>query len=242
MICTSCGTNNTPDAQFCAKCGAPLAQQPQQMPQVQPGFSQGQMPPVYNQAVSAQPVARSKQDSPFVKGFKDITKSPGWFVTYLKLFVQSLFPVLNFLPPGYAINWGADLIRGKNNPLPKGVFNHRCFGVGLLVNILSFITLLINVVLFWLNFIPIAGFLIVVFANTFITGWMYIAALRAELQKKASAAFDFSEIFKAFSKNPWQLFLAVFLPGLIIVAIEVVVAVIVCCIVLIPAFVTGSVI
>lgn len=235
MICPSCGLNNKDNAHFCAKCGTPLVAQSQQV-----GTTQA-APPVQTPVQQAVPPMAPKPESPFVRGFKDIAHSPSWFVTYFKLIAQNCVPVTNLLPRGYAVNWGADLVRGKQEALPKETFNHQCFGVGLLIWIFSFMSFLINFGLFWISLIPFAGFIAWIFANTFITGWMYVAALRATLQHKASAAFDFSTIFRSFAKKPWSLFGAVFLPGIIMAGIALFLILIFFCIIILPSVVTGAI-
>lgn len=52
MICSKCGTQNPDGVNFCAACGAPLANAPSPEQPAAPGapvYNQAPQPPVYNQ-------------------------------------------------------------------------------------------------------------------------------------------------------------------------------------------------
>ena len=52
MICSKCGTQNPDGVNFCAACGAPLANAPSPEQPAAPGapvYNQPNQPPVYNQ-------------------------------------------------------------------------------------------------------------------------------------------------------------------------------------------------
>lgn len=212
MFCPNCGSQNDDNAPFCAKCGQSFGGGQSQANNQVPNNQFGVQPPMQAQ----QFVMPEKNDGPFAAGLKDVIHSQGWFGRVIRLWLLSLFPFLSFIPGGYALRWGADLIQGKNEPLPKKVFNHKAFATGFFYWLISVVCFWITIVLAVCNIVPIIGTVFFVIADVFVAAMGIMAGFRVVLQKRFSAAFDFSVLWEAFKRNPGSLFCSMFLPGLIV--------------------------
>ncbi len=162
MFCMSCGAQNADTAQFCAKCGKPLAAskpvaaaasapqpQPQQAAsaQPQPQAQQQYQQPNYGRPQQPQqqyaPQAGAYQAPVRVEGcmgaaWHDITSSPNWFKRVLTLCLVAVVPILNFAVDGYCLRWARELSFGKRESLPDRIFRKHEFATGFFAFLISF--------------------------------------------------------------------------------------------------------
>lgn len=62
----------------------------------------------------------------FYDSWHDITSSPGWFVTILKLALVSLIPVFGAIVVyGYLYTWARERAWGINQPMPRRIFENK---------------------------------------------------------------------------------------------------------------------
>ena len=158
--------------------------------------------------------------------WRDITSSAGWIKRLLFLAIMNCVPVLNFYVSGYSVKWGADVASGKREPLPRGNFTKHTFVVGLFAWILSVLMTVANIWFYAIDLIPIIGVLVTFVLSLFASAFLALATMRMALRRKFGAAFDLSEIIIRYKKRVGSLLASAVVPGIIMGAIFVVIAII----------------
>lgn len=173
------------------------------------------------------PAKASKSTEPgaVAKAWTDITGHPGWWKRVLLLMFMGIVPFLNFFVGGYLLKWATKTSNTESKGLPRYTFDGQSFVWGFLFAVLQLIcSVIIFVIALILGLVPIVGFILVWFFGIFASGFIYMAGIRMVQKNSFKDAFDLSQIFEVLKRDPWHLFLAVFLPAL---AVGVVTAVIV---------------
>lgn len=167
-----------------------------------------------------------KEDGILASSWKDIAKSKGWLVKIFQLMIMGLIPFVNLFVNGYILDWSQTLMRGTREVLPKRAFNSKAFITGFLYWVVTLVCWFSSLILLVFLPIPVLGVIIIFILNTFITAYAMIAGIRMALYNRFTAAFDLSEIWNVMRKDLGSLFLAIFVPAIIVVVIAIVLAII----------------
>lgn len=174
-----------------------------------------QAPGVNGQSAPAQAVAVPRQPGPVARAWTDITSQEGWWKRVLLLMVMGIVPFLNFFVAGYLLKWATETNNKEPQGLPRHRFDSKSFVWGFFYMVMScIIGIAIVVVCIYLNCFLIIGTIIAFFFSVFASGFIYLAGMRMVARDRFSAAFDLSQAYEIIKRDKWQLFLAVFLPGL----------------------------
>ncbi len=185
-------------------------------------------PGANGQPAPAQAVAVHRQPGPVARAWTDITSQEGWWKRVLLLMVMGIVPFLNFFVAGYLLKWAIETSNKEPQGLPRHRFDSKSFVWGFFYMVISCIFgVAIVVICFYLNCFPLVGTIIAFFFSVFASGFIYLAGMRMVARDRFSAAFDLSQVLEIIKRDKWQLFLAVFLPGLATVLLILAVIVIV---------------
>lgn len=173
-------------------------------------------------AKSSQAPAQAKQASfkpsepgAVAKAWTDITGHRDWFPRVLLLMFMGVIPFLNFFVAGYLLKWATKTSNTESQGMPRHTFDGECFVWGFLFAVVQLIaTIAVVFIAIFLFMIPVIGCILVWILSIFFSGYVYIAGIRMVQKKKFGNSFDLSQIFEVIKRDPWHLFLALFLPAL----------------------------
>lgn len=211
------------------KQNTPAPQPPTGVEQNKMATPTNQAPDVNGQPAPAQAVAVPRQPGPVARAWTDITSQEGWWKRVLLLMVMGIVPFLNFFVAGYLLKWATETNNKEPQGLPRHRFDSKSFVWGFFYMVISCIFgIAVVVICFYLNCFPLIGTIIAFFISVFASGFIYLAGMRMVARDRFSAAFDLSQVLEIIKRDKWQLFLAVFLPGiatlLLILAVIVIVS------------------
>lgn len=237
MYCMQCGSQNVDGSSFCEKCGKPLMNM-QGQPKTADAAMKA-MPVAVAPMAAATPAPAANMARGCVSlAWEDVKDSEGWLKRILLLGLIQLVPILCFVVPGYAAQWGKDPILNRKRSLPKAIFEDRTFITGFFCAVLAVVVFLVIyfgagiVGLLLGSFLGYAGVIVAVIVGMAIGvfGAMFIFAcnLRIALAQRIGAGFQWGEIWNG-AKGHWgALFGASFIPpllsGLIVFAISFVIS------------------
>lgn len=185
----------------------PQQPQPQQPYQPQPP----QTPPPYVPPVP----------SPFSRAWQDIKNTPNAFATYGFKGLVNCVPILNFCFYGNAGKWQKQAADGIQEPIESKVVNTPNFTSGFFYFV---ITLVLTFVLGIVGVVPIIG-AIVAFAATFFVGTFALLMYQRYLSfGSLGDAFALSDIWDKCKRNFASLWVATFVPQIILSVIATVIS------------------
>lgn len=159
--CTRCGAPNGKEKNFCVKCGTPFQRASAPAP--------SSTPPLPTPATFSANPAVNPLEGCVSAAWRDVRSTQGWVRKSLLLGLMGLVPVLSWAVPGYALRWGAEVPRGKRNPMPQSVFADRPFAAGARLTLIGLIVVAV-------------GYLVWALVNSAVNphgGFYYLAYVRA---------------------------------------------------------------
>lgn len=142
--------------------------------------------------------------------------------------VMRCVPILGLYVTGYGLEWSADAACGSvSTQLPQGNFSTRTFLTGLFAALLGLLFGIANVWLLALVAIPVLGWVIAVAVLIFGSALYTLACVRMALFGGFGQAFQLSDLFSAYKRGVGSLVAAVVLPGVIVNALYLLIALLV---------------
>lgn len=222
MKCQKCNFENDDKRIFCINCGERLNNEEVKQQSESPKSSMS-----LNEFMNSK--EKKYKNNCLSQAWKDIRSNKSWFKKLILLGLCNIIPIINFASAGYALKWGCNISKDKNNKFPKEIINSDNIKLGFFEWVVwlayGFIFICASLIIqsvfnntfaLLATVINIALFIFGYFWNTYVS----LACVYMSKDNKIATSFAFAKIFKSYKENFPQIILSYFIPSIIFGAIS----------------------